>query len=454
MTDEKKIFIAVLITSFMGPFMGSSINIAIPTMAAEFAVPAQELSWVVTAYLLGSVALLVPFGRLADIVGRRHLYAIGTIAVALMTFLAGLMQSVPSLVFFRLLQGLALATIFSTGMAMLVASHAPKERGRVIGYSAAATYIGLSLGPILGGLITQYLGWRLIFFLSAAANIVSALVALRVKGEWYGERNGGMDYLGCVLYSAASTMILYGLSAYASHPVMRYVFFGGLLLLAAFVYEQLRAKAPLIDISLFRSTIFAMSNLAALLNYSATFAISFLLSLYLQLIRGFDASTAGLFMLLQPMMMALLSPLAGTLSDKHEPRLVASAGMAITAIGIFGFSFLDTQMPMVLVGGIFLFIGTGFAFFSSPNSNAIMGAVSPRFYGVASSMLSLMCISGQAISMSVVTLLLAVYTASTVAASASPAYLSDLLQAIQLIFRILAVTCVFGVAASLARGNR
>ena len=133
MTDEKKIFIAVLITSFMGPFMGSSINIAIPTMAAEFAVPAQELSWVVTAYLLGSVALLVPFGRLADIVGRRHLYAIGTIAVALMTFLAGLMQSVPSLVFFRLLQGLALATIFSTGMAMLVASHAPKERGRVIG---------------------------------------------------------------------------------------------------------------------------------------------------------------------------------------------------------------------------------------------------------------------------------------------------------------------------------
>lgn len=454
MTDEKKIFIAVLITSFMGPFMGSSINIAIPTMAAEFAVPAQELSWVVTAYLLGSVALLVPFGRLADIVGRRHLYAIGTIAVALMTFLAGLMQSVPSLVFFRLLQGLALATIFSTGMAMLVASHAPKERGRVIGYSAAATYIGLSLGPILGGLITQYLGWRLIFFLSAAANIVSALVALRVKGEWYGERNGGMDYLGCVLYSAASTMILYGLSAYASHPVMRYVFFGGLLLLAAFVYEQLRAKAPLIDISLFRSTIFAMSNLAALLNYSATFAISFLLSLYLQLIRGFDASTAGLFMLLQPMMMALLSPMAGTLSDRHEPRLVASAGMAITAIGIFGFSFLDTQMPMVLVGGIFLFIGTGFAFFSSPNSNAIMGAVEPRFYGVASSMLSVMRISGQAISMSVVTLLLAVYTASTVAGSASPAYLSDLLQAIQLIFRILAVTCVFGVAASLARGNR
>ena len=454
MTEEKKIFIAVLITSFMGPFMGSSINIAIPTMAADFGVPAQELSWVVTAYLLGSVALLVPFGRLADIVGRRHLYAVGTLAVAVATFLAGLMQTVPSLIFFRLLQGLALATIFSTGMAMLVASHAPGERGRVIGYSAASTYIGLSLGPVLGGLITQYMGWRLIFFLSAALNLVSGLIALRVRGEWYGERHGGMDIRGCVLYSAASTMILYGISAYASNPVMRYVFFGGILLLLAFVYEQLHSPAPLIDISLFKSTIFAMSNLAALLNYSATFAISFLLSLYLQLIRGFDASTAGLFLLLQPMMMALLSPRAGALSDRHEPRLVASAGMALTTLGIFGFSFLTAATPMIWVGMVFLLIGTGFAFFSSPNSNAIMGAVEPRFYGVASSMLSVMRISGQAMSMAVVTLLLAVYTASTVAAAVTPAYLTELLAAIQSIFRILAVTCAVGVAASLARGRR
>ena len=122
MTPERKIFIAVLITSFMGPFMGSSINIAIPTMAQEFGVAAQELSWVVTAYLLGSVALLIPFGRLADIVGRRRLYTVGTSIVALTTIAGGLAGSAELLVFCRLLQGLALATIFSTGMAMLVAS--------------------------------------------------------------------------------------------------------------------------------------------------------------------------------------------------------------------------------------------------------------------------------------------------------------------------------------------
>ena len=450
MTPERKIFIAVLITSFMGPFMGSSINIAIPTMAQEFGVAAQELSWVVTAYLLGSVALLIPFGRLADIVGRRRLYTVGTSIVALTTIAGGLAGSAELLVFCRLLQGLALATIFSTGMAMLVASHAPSMRGRVIGCSAAATYIGLSLGPVLGGLITQYLGWRLIFFLSALVNFLSSFMAARVKGEWYGDRSGGMDYKGAVLYCAASVLTLYGLSSLSLQVWMRYVFLAGVVLLLIFIWEQKQSAAPLIDISLFRSTIFAMSNLAALLNYSATFAISFLLSLYLQLIRGFDASTAGIFMLLQPLMMALLSPRAGALSDRHEPRFVASFGMTLTTLGIFWFSFLRADTPMLLVAANFVLVGIGFAFFSSPNSNAIMGAVEPRFYGVASSVLSVMRIGGQSISMSVVTMLLAVYTVPHVSAG----YADSLLAAIQGIFFILSIVCIFGVGASLMRGRK
>ena len=221
-------------------------------------------------------------------------------------------------------------------------------------------------------------------------------------------------------------------------------------LLLLFIWEQKHASAPLIDISLFQSTIFAMSNLAALLNYSATFAISFLLSLYLQLIRGFDASTAGLFMLLQPLMMALLSPRAGALSDRHEPRLVASFGMTLTTLGIFWFSFLRADTPMLLVAANFVLVGIGFAFFSSPNSNAIMGAVEPRFYGVASSVLSVMRIGGQSISMSVVTMLLAVYTVPHVSAG----YLDSLLEAVQGIFFIRAFVCLFGVGASLMRGKR
>lgn len=450
MTPERKIFFAVLITSFMGPFMGSSINIAIPTMAEEFGVPAQTLSWVVTVYLLGSVALLVPFGRLADLVGRRRLYAIGSTAVGAATLASGLAGSVEMLLFWRLVQGLALATIFSTGMAMLVASHPPTMRGRVIGYSASATYIGLSLGPVLGGVITQYLGWRLIFFLSAGAVFLSAAIAARVDGEWYGEQGGHLDLPGCVLYAAASICTLYGLSAFTTASWMRYVLGSGVFLLGLFIWEQRHAAAPLIDMALFTRTIFAMSNLAALLNYSATFAISFLLSLYLQLIRGLDASTAGMFMLLQPMMMALLSPRAGALSDRYEPRLVASFGMSLTTLGICCFSFLQADTPMMLVAANFILVGIGFAFFSSPNSNAIMGAVEPKFYGVASSILSVMRIGGQSISMSVVTMLLALYTVPHL----DPAYLETLLAAIQHVFFILTFVCLGGVGASLMRGRK
>ena len=430
--------------------MGSSINIAIPYMAREFGVPAPDLSWVVTGYLLGSVALLVPFGRLADILGRRYLYVRGTAAVAVTTFAGGLMPDALSLIICRFAQGLALATIFSTGMAMLVASHRPDERGRVIGCSAAATYIGLSLGPVLGGLITQYLDWRWIFFLAGGVDLCSALLASRVQEEWYGNREGGMDWPGTALYILSSVMLLFGLSASSTHLWMRWVLAAGAVLLFVFVWEQRRAAAPIIDITLFHNTLFAMSNLAALLNYSATFAISFLLSLYLQLLRGLEASSAGLFILLQPLIMAILSPIAGHLSDHHEPRIIASLGMALTTLGILGFSFLEADTPWLLVGLNFVCVGIGFALFSSPNSNAIMGAVQPRFYGIASSILALMRLSGQAVSMAVVTFLLTMYSLP----AADAGYAESLLAGIQHVFQVLIVSCALGAAVSLLRGRR
>ncbi|MFA6850807.1 MAG: MFS transporter [Selenomonadaceae bacterium] len=451
MTQQRLVFAAVLITSFMGPFMGSSINIAIPSMAVDFGVSAPELSWVVTAYLLGSVSVLVPFGKLADIIGRKYLYKIGTIAVIVMTVLAGAAGSVPLLVGVRFLQGIALAMIFSTGMAMLVSSHTPAERGRVIGYSASVTYIGLSLGPILGGMITQYLGWRMIFFLTAAVLLLSLAAIVRVKNEWYGAKGEKLDYKGSLLYAMGSMLLLYGLSAYASQPIAKYLFWSGVVLFGCFIYQQHRSPAPLLALELFRNTIFAMSNIAAMIHYSSTFAISFLLSLYLQLLRGFDASTAGMLLLLQPCMMALFSPKAGALSDRLQPRLLSSLGMAMTALGLFAFSFLTAETSMVLIGADLLFIGVGFAFFSSPNSNAVMGAVEPRYYGVASSILAVMRLSGQAISMAVVTVLLTVYTIPTVS---SAEHLPSLMRGIKVIFLVLSVTCCFGVAASLARGKR
>ena len=443
MTAQKRIFAAVLLTSFMGPFLGSCINIAIPTIAVEFSCPATDLSWLATAFLLGAVALLLPFGRMADILGRCRIYAIGTAAMAAVSFVAAFSPSASFLIAMRALQGLSLGLVFSSGMALLVAAHPAKQRGRAIGYSAAATYVGLSLGPVIGGLVTQHLDWRLLFVLTAIVILASSLLVRTIKEDWYGEREGGFDLPGAFFYTAASTLTLYGLSSLAAFPWMRFV------LLALFLWQERRASTPLLHLSLFANTVFAMSNLAAFLNYSATYAIGFLLSLYLQLVRGLDASTAGVVLLLQPLMMAILSPIAGALSDKHEPRLVASFGMALTTAGIFFCSLFDARTPLPLIAAACVIIGIGFGFFSPANNNAIMGAVSKKLYGVASSMVSVMRLSGQAVSMAVVTLLLA---QATLPAAAD--WTEELSAAIRLIFSCLTVSCAAGVVASLMRGRR
>ena len=412
MTAQKRIFAAVLLTSFMGPFLGSCINIAIPTIAVEFSCPATDLSWLATAFLLGAVALLLPFGRMADILGRCRIYAIGTAAMAAVSFVAAFSPSASFLIAMRALQG-------------------------------------LSLGPVIGGLVTQHLDWRLLFVLTSIVILVSSLLVRTIKEDWYGEREGGFDVRGAIFYTAASTLTLYGLSSLAAFPWMRFVLLAGLIFLALFLWQERRASTPLLHLSLFANTVFAMSNLAAFLNYSATYAIGFLLSLYLQLVRGLDASTAGVVLLLQPLMMAILSPIAGTLSDKHEPRLVASFGMALTTAGIFCCSLFDAMTPLPLIAAACVIIGIGFGFFSPANNNAIMGAVSKKLYGVASSMVSVMRLSGQAVSMAVVTLLLA---QATLPAAAD--WTEELSAAIRLIFFCLTVSCAAGIVASLMRDRR
>ncbi len=451
MSQARLVFLAVLTTSFIGPFMGSAINLAIPAMGETFGANANVLSWVVTAYLLGSVMVMLPIGRLADIIGRKKVYTLGVTLLIVFTLLAGFSWSVELLILFRLIQGMATAMIFSTGMAMIISVHKLSERGRVIGFSAASTYIGLSLGPMLGGLVTHYIGWRSIFFITAIVLGVSLLAIIRVKEEWFGAKGETFDIRGSVCYIIASPAILYGCSTIVTVGYAKYSLVGGLLLFAMFVRRQLNCPSPIFDVKLFRgNTVFAMSNVAAMINYSATFAIGFILSLYLQLIRGFDAPTAGMILLIQPIMMALFSPKAGALSDKNDPQIVASIGMGLNTLGLIFFAFINTDTPIVLIGLNLMLIGLGFALFSSPNNNAIMGAVTPKYYGVAASALSVMRLAGQAISMAIVTFVLSVYALDTI----SPAYLSNLLVGFRQIFLIFTLLCTIGTMASFARGKR
>lgn len=449
MDQKKLVLISSTIASFLTPFMGSSVNLALPSIEKEFEIDAIFLSWITTAFLLSTAMFLVPMGKLGDIKGRKRFFVLGLVIFTISSLLCSLAFSGTSLVVFRFLQGLGSAMIASTAVAMLTSAYPPQERGKVLGINTSAVYVGLSLGPILGGFITQNFGWRILFLFPLFVAFFTIFSILNVKQEWAEAKGERFDLPGSLMYSFSLFMLIYGFSHLPETQGFLLVF-GGIVALIAFAFLEIRAKQPVLDVKMFRkNVVFGMSNLAALLNYSATFAVAFLMSLYLQYVKNLDPQSAGLVLLAQPVIMAIFSPISGSLSDRIEPRIVASIGMGITAISLFLFSTMNADTPLEFIIGNLILIGFGFGLFSSPNTNAVMSSVERRFYGLASATLATMRVIGQAFSMGIVTLIFAVLLGK----SRIPEVLPDFLVAVKISFTISAVLCVFGVFASLARGK-
>jgi EmrB/QacA subfamily drug resistance transporter len=444
------LFVASM-ASFLTPFVGSSINVALPSIGKEFALNAIALDWTVTSYLLAAAIFLVPFGRLADIRGRKRVFTYGIIIDAVASILAAFSPSGMLLISFRALQGIGGAMIFGTGVAIVTSVFPMAERGKALGINVAAVYVGLSLGPPIGGFLTGQFGWRSIFVLDVLLGLVVIIAVLwRLRGEWAEAKGEKFDTIGAVIYGVALLVLMYGFSLVPELLGLGLIAVG-IVGLAIFIVWQNRATSPLLDMGLFRgSAVFAMSNLAALINYCATFAVSFLLSLYLQYIKGFSPESAGLILLSQPVVMAALSPIAGRLSDRIEPRVIASVGMALTTVGLALLIFLnqDTRLGFIFLSLIIL--GLGFGFFSSPNTNAVMSSVDKRFFGVASGTLATMRLIGQMLSLGTVLIMFALYIGR---AQITPENYPMFLASSKSAFIVFAVLCFGGIFASLARGK-
>lgn len=449
--SKRTALIVVATGSFITPFMGSSINIALPSIGQSLAMDAVLLAWVAMAYSLSSAIFLVPFGRAGDIHGRKKIFLAGVIVDAVFSLLCSVAPSGTALIIFRAFQGIGGAMLFSTGIAILTSVFPPSERGRALGINVAAVYLGLSLGPVLGGIITQRLGWRAVFMSNVPLCTFIIIFTLRsVKGEWAECEGEPFDWTGSIVYGVGLAALMYGLSHL---PGMLGVVLvaAGLLGLAAFVRLESRLKFPVLELKLFRaSRVFAMSNLAALINYSATAAIGFLLSLYLQYIKALTPEGAGIVLVAQPAMQAAFSPLAGRLSDRIEPRIVASAGMSLTVIGLILLTFLNAETSLALIVASLLFLGLGFALFSSPNTSAIMGAVERRFYGVASATQGTMRLVGQMLSIAVVMLIINLILGRI---QITPESYPLFLRSADTAFVVFAILCTGGVFASLSRGK-
>jgi len=450
-TSKGAVLLVTTMASFIFPFMASAVNIALPSLGRELSLDAVILGWIATGYLLSSAALLVPFGRIADIYGRRKIFTLGTAIFTLSSLLAGMAGSVSMLISCRVFQGIGGAMLAGTGVALLTTAFPVNERGKVLGINVAATYLGLSLAPVLGGVLTQHLGWRSIFFSSALLGLaVVGVVLWKLKGEWTGAKDERFDVAGSVIYSLALVALVYGFTVLPAVSGV-WLIVGGIIGLATFVRREMTTRSPVLDISLFRnSKTFTFSNLAALINYSATFAVSFLISLYLQYLKGFNPQDAGLVLVAMPATQAILSPVAGRLSDRIEPRLIASAGMVLTTVGLVIFIFLNEETSLKLIIGNLILIGFGVALFASPNTNAVMSSAPKTAYGVASATLATMRQAGMVFSMGVAMLMFAFYIGRV---QITPEYYPLFQTSMRTSFIVFAILCFGGMFASVARGK-
>lgn len=442
----------VILSSFMMPFMMASLNVALPSIGAEFAMSAVTLSWVVTSYSLATAVVLLPSGRIGDLYGRNRVFVWGLVVFTLGAALSAAATGGAALLAARVVNGVGAGMNFGTGMAILMTAVLPRDRGRVLGWNVAAVYLGLSLGPVIGGIIAHDFGWRWIFVLSAAAGLPAAAVsAATLRHDPPAARDGRFDVVGSCLYGMALVGVIVGCTLTPKSSAFVLMISSGVCF-AAFVSWERRNAMPIFDVDLFTSNrLFAFSNLAALIHYASTAAVGFLLSLYLQYVKGLSAQQAGLVMMTQPIVMTVFSPVAGRLSDRVTPGSLASAGMMLAAVSLGLFCFLgrDTPLGFVIVGLVVL--GFGFALFSSPNTHAVMGAVPPPYYGAASGVLGTMRVVGQVVSMAVV-MLIATLVIGSVRIGAENAH--AFLRCQHLSFAIFAGLCLAGVFASLVRGRK
>ena len=446
---KKSLLLVTTFAAFLTPFLASAVNLALPAIGRDLHASAIGLGWIISSFLLSSAIFLLPFGRLGDIMGRKKIFTLGILLFTLTTFLIIFSHSLSSLIVLRILQGISSAMIFGTSMAIITSVFQPGERGRAIGINITATYLGLSCGPVIGGLLTQYLGWRSIFAFLVPFGVISLiLINRKIKTEWAEAKGEEFDWRGSLVYGIALASFMYGFSQLPSSLGWICIVIA-VLMATLFLFIENKIVNPVFDIRLImKNRVFAFSGIAALINYSATSAIGFFISLYLQYLKGLDARTAGLIMISQPVAMMLLSPVAGRLSDKRNPGVIASFGMGITASGLILLCFIRQTTPDYIVVLLLMLMGIGFGLFSSPNSNAIMSSVEKRYLGVASGVVGTMRIIGQMMSMGIAMMLISLFIGKQ---TINPLTYPGLISAMRTGFVIFSALSVLGIFASLAR---
>ncbi|MCR5083951.1 MAG: MFS transporter [Succinivibrionaceae bacterium] len=441
---RRALVLSVGITSFCAPFMSSSLNVALPTMAEEFGEAPESLTALVSAYVILATAALLPATALASRLGFRSCYALGALLSALTPLLVALAPTLEWLLAARALQGLTNAILFSTGMALLTLHITdPAGRGMAIGLVTACVYAGLTLSPSLGGLACDLVGWRAIFYVAAGGNLAAWLLVRRLPSDpgtfgSYPRVRMSLAFLGILL-------ALGGLSLAARHPLAPLALLAGLLVTAAYLRLEARARHPVASpLLIMRNRPLSLALLCSLLNFCALFPLVLLLSMHCQLQRGLSAAEAGLLLMVGPSCQCLVSVAAGRLLRSHAPHALMVAGVALSTAGTALLSFISPQMPLWLALLGQALCGLGLGTFSVPCTAVVMGSVRREELSLAAALQALSRNLGMALSMAALTIIL---LALVSAAPGDPLYSNELEVALRLSFSLATLLGILSLCA-------
>ncbi len=448
--EKYLILVSLSSASFLTTFTASALNIALPSIGKELNMSHSELQYIISAYLIVNATMLVPFGKLADIIGRKIFFITGFILFLIAHLLAAFATSGWALVACRGFAGLAASMFFSNNIAILSSVFPKQERGKALGVNVSIAYMGITTGPFIGGMITSYLGWRAIFLCIVPIIAVSLLMSwTRIPNDFKKGNLGSFDLKSALLYVPAFLFTIIGITMLpsVSGTICTAI---GFTLMVYFSIMDLKALKPFMGIRYFiRNRLFVFSNLANFLQYLSTSAAAFMLSLFLQNkgILGLQAKTAGLVLLAQPIMQFIISPLAGALSDRIEPRYLASLGMGLSGFSLLAFAMSGPQTNVIVIVVLLLVMGAGIGFFTSPNNNSIMSSIRPKVYGIGSGILSTGRILGMSMSIAVTAIVFNIF-------ESSESDVASFIISFRAVFIIFFLASIIGLIASLISGKQ
>ena len=430
--------------AFLMPVALSASLVAIPAIAEELSADAVYVSWIPAAFLLSNLLVLLPAGRSADIYGRKRIYQIGSVLFMIGSLIAGFSSAIEWLLFARVIQGFGAGMFFGTGMAIIGSVYQDGGRGAALGWVVANVYAGLSVGPLLGGWLTDNFGWEAVFFAMVPFILISiGLTIVMLKGEWRNEDAQKVDWMGVWLVCVMLLSLFIGVTNLPKPYAV------GLLLMAAitaywFYQHSQRVAFPIVNLKLVVQNVgLSRSLFSSIMMYGASYGLQFLLGLYLQYNRGYSPTEAGQLLMIQAVIMALLAPMSGKLSDRYPANFIAGWGCLLTVLSFVLMLFLDGESHIGVVVASLVLLGAGFGLFSTPNSNAALQSIPPDKLGIVSALVSLSRLVGQLLSTAFITLMMSIYIGN---AEIVPANYDALLS----VFKwTVGVSLVYGLLATL-----